>query len=277
MKYIIASLIIYDTESGIICGYADKGAAGQQHLTNTANRILSLLLTSPGEIIARDDLLEQVWIAHGQVASNSSLNQYVSILRKTLTKMTGISDTIISHPRVGFSFSAAINVRLDEAESVHDALHITESEISPDTQKTEEKNNPSSKRFLKKLEKYTLPVSGVLLIILLLITLSQYYRDDSNANSANMSVWFSVGKCQIKSDQQTRLISHEKIIPVMSGLIPDIIHVCEKTPSQVFFKAENSVFYGREGRVFVAFCRLGSEENKLMYCETFYAYNWKKK
>ncbi|MEI4896350.1 hypothetical protein Q8G71_34215, partial [Klebsiella pneumoniae] len=44
------------------------------------------------------------------VSSNGSLNQYISILRKTLTSLTDIEDIIVSIPKVGFIISQDIEI-----------------------------------------------------------------------------------------------------------------------------------------------------------------------
>ncbi len=77
----------------------------KKKITKTANRILTLLIESHGHVVEREHLLEQVWESHGLVSSNGSLNQYISILRKTLTSLTDIEDIIVSIPKVGFIIS----------------------------------------------------------------------------------------------------------------------------------------------------------------------------
>lgn len=61
-------------------------------------------------MVEREHLLEQVWESHGLVSSNGSLNQYISILRKTLTSLTDIEDIIVSIPKVGFIISQDIEI-----------------------------------------------------------------------------------------------------------------------------------------------------------------------
>ncbi|MBN0294651.1 winged helix-turn-helix domain-containing protein, partial [Pseudomonas aeruginosa] len=63
-----------------------------------------------GHVVEREHLLEQVWESHGLVSSNGSLNQYISILRKTLTSLTDIEDIIVSIPKVGFIISQDIEI-----------------------------------------------------------------------------------------------------------------------------------------------------------------------
>ncbi|WP_424712772.1 winged helix-turn-helix domain-containing protein [Klebsiella pneumoniae] len=85
----IASKVIYDSETGSLAcsGHINNE---EKKITKTANRILTLLIESHGHVVEREHLLEQVWESHGLVSSNGSLNQYISILRKTLTSLTDI-------------------------------------------------------------------------------------------------------------------------------------------------------------------------------------------
>ena len=118
MKYLIAHTVVYDTESGELTIPGAEAPEGKK-LTNTANRILSLLIATPGAVLERQYLLEQVWESAGHTSSSSSLNQYVSILRKTLTSLTDIEETIIVVPKVGFFFSSDIDVQIiDTTEGV---------------------------------------------------------------------------------------------------------------------------------------------------------------
>ena len=117
MKYLIANRVIYDSESGELV-VKEPGNEQSKRLTNTANRILSLLIASPGRVLERDYLLDKVWEEAGHPGSSSSLSQYISILRKTLTSLIFIEEIIIAVPKVGFYFSPEIAVELQNDEEM---------------------------------------------------------------------------------------------------------------------------------------------------------------
>ena len=109
MKYLIAREVVYDTETATLT-VNGSDSLDSQKLTNIANRILTILVATPGRVIERSELLDKVWGAVGHPGSSTSLNQYVSMLRKSLTSFTGVQETIISVPKVGFLFNPEIDV-----------------------------------------------------------------------------------------------------------------------------------------------------------------------
>lgn len=101
MKYLIENKLIYNAESGELIRI-DIGVTDKHQLTKTANHILAILIESHGEIVPRQSLLERVWESRGLEASNSSLNQYISILRKKLSSLTGTENIILTNPVLAF-------------------------------------------------------------------------------------------------------------------------------------------------------------------------------
>lgn len=91
----------------------------------TANRLLETLITHQGSILQREELLDRVWDAHGLKASNNSLNQYVSLLRRNFADLGLAEPLIITIPTVGFMFSKDILVEKEEepSESSPDIAH----------------------------------------------------------------------------------------------------------------------------------------------------------
>ncbi|WP_052439858.1 winged helix-turn-helix domain-containing protein [Hafnia alvei] len=118
MIYRISHSIIYTPDDGSIKLISDDPSyfsTGEITLAPTANRLLSLLIAHHGSILQRDELLEQVWDAHGLKASNNSLNQYVSMLRRNFADL-GIEEVVIvTIPTVGFMFSKDIDVSIESS------------------------------------------------------------------------------------------------------------------------------------------------------------------
>lgn len=110
MKYLIESKLFYNAESGELI-YIDIGVTEKHQLTKTANHILAILMASHGKVVSRQSFLEQVWESRGHEASNSSLNQYISILRKKLSFLIRKDNIILTSPGVGFYLSKDIKVK----------------------------------------------------------------------------------------------------------------------------------------------------------------------
>ncbi len=64
------------------------------NLTITNCNLLCLLLNKKGEILSREQILEDIWDKQGLRSSNNTLNQYISILRRTFS-LLGIDDEVI--------------------------------------------------------------------------------------------------------------------------------------------------------------------------------------
>ncbi|EEQ2597217.1 transcriptional regulator [Escherichia coli] len=77
----------------------------------SARRLLLVLITERGSPVERDYLFRTVWDEHGLRSSHSNLNQYISILRKTLVQAGLPDDAIITIPKIGFMFNPGIDVR----------------------------------------------------------------------------------------------------------------------------------------------------------------------
>lgn len=60
MKYRIADNIVFDTESDWIVQHEGDSVLEEKKLTKTAAQILTILLSSYGELVERDFLLSEV-------------------------------------------------------------------------------------------------------------------------------------------------------------------------------------------------------------------------
>mgnify|MGYP000890740156 CR=1 FL=1 len=80
------------------------------NLTITNCNLLCMLLNNKGAILSRENILEDIWDKQGLRSSNNTLNQYISILRRTFS-LLGIDEEVIKTiPKVGFCFNEAISV-----------------------------------------------------------------------------------------------------------------------------------------------------------------------
>lgn len=111
MKYLIAGNVIYDSDVGSLT-IKEGERATRNWLTNTANKILSLLILMPDEVLTRGFILEQILDDAGSRLSVSSLNQYIGALKQALTTLTQIDEPIITVSNVGFYFNSDIKVEL---------------------------------------------------------------------------------------------------------------------------------------------------------------------
>lgn len=111
MKYLIDSIVVFDDKNGLL---ENKNSGTSVVLSTTAIRILSFLLKNQGVVLSRDEFFETVWDAYGQEASNNSLNQYLSVLRKAFRNVGLEHEIIITVPKQGFLIK--VDVEYDEED-----------------------------------------------------------------------------------------------------------------------------------------------------------------
>lgn len=251
MKYIIANKVIYDSDAASLISAID-GIDEEKKITKTANRILSILIESHGKVVEREYFLEQVWESYGLASSNGSLNQYISILRKTLASLTDIDDIIISVPKVGFLISQDIEVTPQEVVE----------------------GKPKSPP-LKKM--FPWPVITLLIAIALTLFIDIYVfnRGDSNPRYKNDTELFAIGRCQVKSWGNTQGSFNEIIADVIGQLSPYINEQCSNYPALIYVNLQKNILHGEEGIAFISFCPL--HEKEIIYCDSSYYYNWRLK
>lgn len=108
MLYIINDRIAFRAEDGAL--YLIESNDGIV-LPIPAQRLLLVILESNGEILRRDFLLHEVWDKFGLTGSNNNLNQYLSLLRRSLSAF-GCEDFIETIPKIGIKTSDRIQIKI---------------------------------------------------------------------------------------------------------------------------------------------------------------------
>lgn len=254
MKYLIENKLIYNAESGELIRI-DIGVTDKHQLTKTANHILAILIESHGEIVPRQSLLERVWESRGLEASNSSLNQYISILRKKLSSLTGTENIILTNPGVGFYLSADIKIKLCN-------------EVS---------NGLSPPRRTRYHWFSYLIRGGILALIpsLFFILLAKYEVVVPSIRLKESDNLTRIGNCQLKSSVPIPERMQEKVLNLMEMHHPGLLEHCQSSPARLIVYVQRSVLHGKSGAVFTSFCPVNSISHKTLYCHNFYANQWR--
>ena len=95
MRYNINARFIYDATDGTIT--LPQSDEPDSQLSITASALLFFFLHNTG-IVSREEVLKKVWDDNGLTSSNSNLNQYLSMLRKTF-RHYGIDNIIVTVSR----------------------------------------------------------------------------------------------------------------------------------------------------------------------------------
>jgi DNA-binding winged helix-turn-helix (wHTH) protein len=106
MKYVLNLTVAFDFDSRRLSLRNDDRIFID--LTKPATRLLIELIKNNRTNTSREDLLNNVWINYGFSASNASLNNYISELRRSFATLEMNRDVIITIPKVGFRLDADI-------------------------------------------------------------------------------------------------------------------------------------------------------------------------
>ena len=79
-------------------------------LTPACSRLLQYLLSEQGIVITREAIFLKLWSQYGNTPSNSSLNTYVSQIRKSFMNLGEENDVIITIPKMGFLFNPDLKI-----------------------------------------------------------------------------------------------------------------------------------------------------------------------
>lgn len=128
MEYLLDEHIIFSVEDNTLI---NKHSPEQRvDITLTASRLLLLLVRHQGEVLTRETILKAVWEDYGLNASNTSLNQYISVLRGVFRSLESTRNVIETVPRIGFMMSAELNITSLQSPEEHNVAcsraHATE-------------------------------------------------------------------------------------------------------------------------------------------------------
>ncbi|QNQ18703.1 hypothetical protein HF650_02515 [Kosakonia sp. SMBL-WEM22] len=108
MLFIIDKEIYFRPADGAIWS---AGAENEKrYLTLASSRLLVFFIEHRGEIVTRDAIFQAVWERYGLHSTNNTLNQYISLLRRTMTDFGLGSYVIKTIPKTGFVFSRDFSV-----------------------------------------------------------------------------------------------------------------------------------------------------------------------
>lgn len=192
-------------------------------------------------MIERDHLLKEVWESHGYPSSNGSLNEYISILRKTLTSLTDIEETIVTVSKTGFLYSPDIDITLCEE--------------GPEEKTKDEQSAPPAEVVEKR--KKALRQSHIVLMFLIIIALSLNINELLKSNSPHaygkLATLYDIGYCQVKSYLHVSERQNDDIHKIVDDIHPYLKEQCLSQPAMIIVQIPRNVLNGQTGRIFFHF------------------------
>lgn len=262
MFYTINNTINFRDTDGVIWLVQDEESSIS--LTTTTSRLLAFLLERQGVVVNRDEILSQVWDAHGLRSSNNSLNKYISDLRNIFRNLGYSEEIIITVPRIGFMFSADVEL---EKHIVDDQRQNTPSiAIENDSQK-------------KRRGTIILITAGILLAALFWLLKDNILINKNSSELLPQKTW-SVGKvngCNVF----TFTSASSETARIKLAIVKDILDAEKMTcqaDGNIYFQAAEPVLYGSAGRVFLSVCRNSDNAGKsFSSCYNFYETSYENK
>lgn len=265
MNYRINQVVIYNPDDGTLklIEENDQSTVAEISLAPTANRLLSTLIAHQGSVLERDELLEKVWDNFGLKASNNSLNQYVSMLRRNFVDL-GITETaIVTVPKVGFMFSHDLTLAAEQPEITHipqPQLPLAEKTPTPEYQ-------PSAKNQISR----NVLIAAALLFITL-VNIGWVISRSVAGWEQKFEPRYLAGRingCPVYSFYQTDEGSHMAIIKRVSEQLQSSALEC--TPgSDIYFRLEDIVSSQQKPVAFISVCNPLSD-NRYAKCQSSYS------
>lgn len=266
MIYKIQDTIHFRSDDGLLWLDDESGVT----LTATTSRLLKYLLDHKERVVYRDEILQNVWDAHGLRTSSHSLNKYISDLRAVFRNMGCDEDVIVTVPRVGFMVSERIVIeRITppahevNAQKEHGSDSVNHHENRPDQEKS-------------SVSVAVIKAASYMCFALLLFTLlfvgfkTDFYHPRLSTGQAQVYSLGDTGKCRIQSFSIVPMEYRKQVIAMAKDLIVKEGMRCSDN-SVFYFNVAETVLNGNPGRVFLAHCIYLDEKKGDFYsCENYY-------
>lgn len=202
MNFLIEGIVLFNSESKEL--YSVKSDLNNIVLSNYAARALELLILNNGTSIERGLFFQFLWGENETSASNASLNNYISEVRKALT-LLGVDKTVImTLPKYGFKLVANVEV---EPNDIHEPNNTV----------------PVNRNF--SWLKWCFIVPGVMIALAALILLSHRFR----VGTPDIDFSFTQGVCDFYLLNAPRVSVNDFKDAVNKESIE-----CDKNPRDVF-------------------------------------------
>ncbi|HAU4329918.1 winged helix-turn-helix domain-containing protein [Citrobacter freundii] len=256
MKYIINNEVTFRSDDGVLTSLSIPDNSVM--LSITANRILTYLLQQEGKVVAREEMFINVWDKNGLQASNNSLSQYISLIRKGLLELGCEQEIIQTVPRVGFFIAEGlISVAEEHPRVSFSPPHIAK--IIP----------PISKRVKIAL----LTTICLSLFMLSYPVMSLFSGKENSIPVLPLHKLGNIDQCPV----YTLYKSSQEVAPVkleQARKMADLHLKCQPGASFIF-QPDDLYVYGEKGRVFLSRCTFkNTEKTKFAGCKDVYIHEY---
>lgn len=270
MKYRISAFLYYDATDGSL--KLDDADKSDTKLSITANALLYVLIQNPG-VITRDQVMKLVWDDNGLTSSNSNLNQYISLLRKTFRNY-GINNIIVTIPKGRLEINPALSIEILDDNTRHplftqrlvtdERVNIKESQ--PGVVAVEKLPNVSAE------DKRWTYAALLIFICVFGLLLTSFFSRNFTDNISFTTV--DHDKCDLLSTEyMINTTVKNSYINNFDKVRDKLGIICGENEQFLFYYGDKLQTNGL-GRTFLAQCAK-HEDNPFSYCENYFYYAWK--
>lgn len=268
MRYNINARLIYNATDGTLSLPGEDEADSQLSITSSA--LLCFFLHHTG-IVSRDEVLKKVWDDNGLTSSNSNLNQYLSMLRKTF-RHYDIDNIIVTVSRGHLQLNPDMVIgMLDANREPVSEMDLRQTSLhKSDAVRSENKQKPASTLHSRGICWY---LTGLCLLTfaLLLVTFSFLAEKESRPIALTR---INHSQCELlASDEMLRSVAKTAYVRNFDAVRQRLKLPCKQGERFVFFYGDRLETNGL-GRVFLAHCVM-HEDNPFSYCDNYFYYSWR--
>lgn len=253
--------VIYLISENIIFNPSDHTLACEKDddfvkLSIPSSQLLEILILSKGELVTRDFLLSEIWDKNGLRGSNNNLNQYMSILRRTLISH-GCDNLLITIPKIGFRLNPLVKI---EPQAGNDDNR--ESNTSKENSQQE-----AAKKKIIIISLATLCIVAPLLILFAMKHFNTHY-DIANSELSTLPSGCKVVYLHSFSEAEKRRSSVE-----IGKMIKTLSLPCGADKTLLFDNIDPIPDDTDYGKTFLSYCH-NLANDTLGNCTDYYYSNW---
>jgi len=257
MRYTLNSCLIFDTIDGSLTPC--DGSSSDSHLSITASSLLHFFLQNTG-VVNREEVLKRVWDDQGHTSSNSNLNQYLSMLRKTF-RLYGIDNVIVSISRGNLQLNPSVIIEILPSSPVALPDMMLRKKESP-FQQFGELSSPAGWNI----------ASATLLSLACILMMFTYYGKLSPP--AITLTPLSSKQCDLSVVEEMLATFNQTPYVKNFNAVRQTLNIeCQPGRKFIFFYDDKLQKEGL-GRVFLAHCAK-QKSNVFSYCDNYFYYAWK--
>jgi DNA-binding winged helix-turn-helix (wHTH) protein len=240
-------------------------------LSITPARILSYLLQNKDRVIDRNELLENIWDKHGFQASNNSLSQNISVLRKTFSELGYEGELIQTIHKIGFRINMNIDIETETALST--IMQPSVIETPRDLPAEQENINDYI-----TASKQSVPRAGYILLSLFIATsvfvtykLGHEVTQENNHQLPYGNLYHigNIMQCPVYTVYQNPTKMREVKL-LQATELPEKKLPCVDNAFYIFQPDDNYV-YSHKGRVFLSRCTFSKDQmSHILGCKDIY-------